>query len=145
MAVGISVYDHTVSGEEFLGYVNFQASQESDEAVKGWFALEGHADTMAENAPMVQANFQGFTFVDESALDDHMRDRLRMNNDDEDMDDARGARESATTGESGDHVNNDDDWDNLDDIDPRKANRMSGIMKGSPHDDQMVGGSHFDP
>lgn len=79
-------------------------------------------------SPSVQANFQGFTFVDESALDDHMRDRPRM--DDEDMDDAR----------SGD----DDDWDNLDDIDPRKTNRMSGIMKSSAHDEHMVGGAHFD-
>ncbi|KAL7946336.1 serine/threonine-protein kinase sck1 [Trichoderma barbatum] len=79
-------------------------------------------------SPSVQANFHGFTYVDESALDDHMRDFSRM--DDEDMDDA--------------HANGDDDWDNLEDIDPRKANRMSGIMK-SGHDEQMVGGSHFDP
>ncbi|KND95122.1 Serine/threonine-protein kinase SCH9 [Tolypocladium ophioglossoides CBS 100239] len=81
-------------------------------------------------SPSVQANFQGFTFVDESALDDHMRDRFRT--DDEDMDDAQ-------------HANHDDDdWDNLDDIDPRKANRMSGIVKTSHADEQMVGGSHFD-
>ncbi|KAL2685498.1 hypothetical protein Neosp_006598 [[Neocosmospora] mangrovei] len=80
-------------------------------------------------SPSVQANFQGFTFVDESALDDHMRDRARM--DDEDMDDAQG------------HHDN-DDWDNLDDIDLRKANRMSGIVKTSAHDEHMVGGSHFD-
>ncbi|RSL80375.1 hypothetical protein CEP51_006636 [Fusarium floridanum] len=80
-------------------------------------------------SPSVQANFQGFTFVDESALDDHMRDRARM--DDEDMDDAHG------------HHDN-DDWDNLDDIDLRKANRMSGIVKTSTHDEHMVGGSHFD-
>ncbi|KAM0252100.1 hypothetical protein ACHAQJ_007897 [Trichoderma viride] len=79
-------------------------------------------------SPSVQANFHGFTYVDESALDDHMRDFSRM--DDEDMDDA--------------HANGDDDWDNLDDIDPRKSNRMSGIVK-SGHDEQMVGGSHFDP
>jgi len=79
-------------------------------------------------SPSVQANFQGFTFVDESALDDHMRDRPVR--DDEEMDDARRS--------------DDDDWDNLDDIDPRKANRMSGIMKSGPHDEQMVGGSHFD-
>ncbi|KAF4456321.1 AGC AKT kinase [Fusarium albosuccineum] len=78
-------------------------------------------------SPSVQANFQGFTFVDESALDDHMRDR-RM--DDEDMDDAHGHNEH-------------DDWDNLDDIDLRKANRMSGIVK-TGHDEHMVGGSHFD-
>jgi serine/threonine protein kinase len=77
-------------------------------------------------SPSVQANFQGFTFVDESALDDHMGSRSRM--DDEDMDDARGT---------------DDDWDNLDDVDPRRANQMSGIVR-SGHDEQMVGGAHFD-
>lgn len=80
-------------------------------------------------SPSVQANFQGFTFVDESALDDHMRDRARM--DDEDMDDAQAHHD-------------DDDWDNVDDFDPRKANRMSGIVKTSTHDEHMVGGSHFD-
>ncbi|QPH00818.1 hypothetical protein C2857_004837 [Epichloe festucae Fl1] len=80
-------------------------------------------------SPSVQANFQGFTFVDESALDDHMKDRFR--NDDEDMDDA--------------HTNNDeDDWDNIADIDPRKANRMSGVVKTSSADEHMVGGAHFD-
>ncbi|GFP53873.1 serine/threonine-protein kinase SCH9 [Trichoderma asperellum] len=78
-------------------------------------------------SPSVQANFHGFTYVDESALDDHMRD---FRNDDEHMDDA--------------HANGDDDWDNLDDIDPRASNRMSGIVR-SGHDEQMVGGSHFDP
>lgn len=78
-------------------------------------------------SPSVQANFQGFTFVDESALDDHMRDRIR--NDDEDMDDTRGT---------------DDDWDNIDDLDPRRGNRMSGIIRTNTHDDQMVGGNHFD-
>lgn len=79
-------------------------------------------------SPSVQANFQGFTFVDESALDDHMRDRHRE--DDEDMDDA--------------HHDDHDDWDSLDDIDLRKANRMSGIVRTSTNDEQMVGGSHFD-
>ncbi|KJK79028.1 hypothetical protein H634G_05843 [Metarhizium anisopliae BRIP 53293] len=80
-------------------------------------------------SPSVQANFQGFTFVDESALDDHMRDRFR--NDDEDMDDAQAHHDE-------------DDWDNLDDIDLRKANRMSGIVKTSTADEHMVGGAHFD-
>lgn len=80
-------------------------------------------------SPSVQANFQGFTFVDESALDDHMRDRARI--DDEDMSDAQGHQD-------------DDDWDNVDDFDPRKANRMSGIVRTSTHDEHMVGGSHFD-
>ncbi|RBR23848.1 uncharacterized protein FIESC28_03317 [Fusarium coffeatum] len=83
-------------------------------------------------SPSVQANFQGFTFVDESALDDHMRDRAGLV--DEDMDDGHvhGRR----------HRDN-DDWDNMDDVDLRKANRMSGIVK-TGHDEHMVGGSHFD-
>ncbi|KAG8421135.1 Serine/threonine-protein kinase [Metarhizium acridum] len=80
-------------------------------------------------SPSVQANFQGFTFVDESALDDHMRDRFR--NDDEDMGDTQTRHDE-------------DDWDNLDDIDLRKANRMSGIVKTSTADEHMVGGAHFD-
>jgi protein-serine/threonine kinase len=80
-------------------------------------------------SPSVQANFQGFTFVDESALDDHMRDRAGP--DDEDMDDAQAN-------------GHDDDWDNLDDIDMRKNNRMSGIVRTSTHDENMIGGSHFD-
>ncbi|PHH68094.1 hypothetical protein CDD80_267 [Ophiocordyceps camponoti-rufipedis] len=80
-------------------------------------------------SPSVQANFQGFTFVDESALDDHMRDRTR--NDDEEMSDAHHH-----------HHDDEEDWDNLDDIAPQKANRMSGIVKTS--DEQMVGGSDFD-
>ncbi|KAM0237717.1 hypothetical protein ACHAPO_004367 [Fusarium lateritium] len=83
-------------------------------------------------SPSVQANFQGFTFVDESALDDHMRDRAGLV--DEDMDDGNG---------HGRRHRDNDDWDNLDDIDLRKANRMSGVVK-TGHDEHMVGGSHFD-
>lgn len=77
-------------------------------------------------SPSVQANFQGFTFVDESALDDHMGGRGGF---DDEMDDAR----------------QQDEWDELDDVDLRRGNRMSGIVKTSTHDEQMVGGSHFDP
>ncbi|ROW16141.1 hypothetical protein VPNG_01786 [Cytospora leucostoma] len=70
-------------------------------------------------SPSVQANFQGFTFVDESALDDHMRDRLT----DDEMDVDR---------------NRDNDWDDVDDV---KTNQMSGVVRNN---DEMVGGSHFD-
>ncbi|KAG6041618.1 hypothetical protein E4U41_003231 [Claviceps citrina] len=80
-------------------------------------------------SPSVQANFQGFTFVDESALDDHMRDRFR--HDDEDMHDAQANHD-------------DDDWDNMNDIDQRKDGRMSGVVKTSSADEHMVGGAHFD-
>ncbi|KAI1209432.1 kinase-like domain-containing protein [Annulohypoxylon truncatum] len=75
-------------------------------------------------SPTTQANFQGFTFVDESSLDDHMRGRYV----DEEMDDA-------------DHRDN--DWDDLEDLDLRKANRMSGIVK-TGNNDEPFGESHFD-
>ncbi|KAI0485191.1 kinase-like domain-containing protein [Xylariaceae sp. FL0804] len=65
-------------------------------------------------SPTTQANFKGFTFVDESSLDDYMSGRY----DDEDMSDAD---------------RKDNDWDDLEDLDLRKANRMSGIVKtGQP-------------
>ncbi|OTB15996.1 hypothetical protein K445DRAFT_105610 [Daldinia sp. EC12] len=75
-------------------------------------------------SPTTQANFQGFTFVDESSLDDHMKGRYV----DEDMDDAD---------------RRDNDWDDLDDIDLRKSNRMSGIVKTGTNDEPF-GESHFD-
>lgn len=79
-------------------------------------------------SPSVQANFQGFTYVDESALEENMRDKY----DDEDMNDAH-------------HDNRhdeDDDWDNLDDMDLRRGNRMSGIMRTNTADEHMLG--HFE-
>jgi protein-serine/threonine kinase len=79
-------------------------------------------------SPSVQANFQGFTFVDESALEDHMKDRYGKYEDDE-MDDADRRRN--------------DDWDN-NDADTRSPNRMSGIVRGNTNDEQMFGASNFD-
>ncbi|KAK4193312.1 kinase-like domain-containing protein [Podospora australis] len=90
---------------------------------------KGYA-TSTPLSPSVQANFQGFTFVDESALEDHMRDRYDKY-EDEDMDDAHRRR-------------GDDDWDDINDVDPRNANRMSGIVRTNTHEEQMFGGSHFD-
>lgn len=88
---------------------------------------KGYA-TSTPLSPSVQANFQGFTFVDESALEDHMKDRYAKY-EDEDMDDADRKR--------------DDDWDDLNDLDSRGANRMSGIVKGN-NDEQLFGLSTFD-
>lgn len=52
MLVDISIYDHGVKGEDFLGHVDFEAQRtDSQEPVRGWFPLKGHADTMEENAP----------------------------------------------------------------------------------------------
>lgn len=73
-------------------------------------------------SPSVQANFQGFTFVDESALDDHMKDRIM----DDEMDVDR---------------HRDNEWDEVDDVDRRKANRMSGVVRTN---DDLVGASDFD-
>ncbi|KAL2168289.1 hypothetical protein VTG60DRAFT_208 [Thermothelomyces hinnuleus] len=89
---------------------------------------KGYA-TSTPLSPSVQANFQGFTFVDESALDDHMRDRYSKD-EDEGMDDAD--RKA------------DDDWDDLNDVDARSSHRMSGIVRGSNNDEQLFGASGFD-
>ncbi|KAI8231032.1 hypothetical protein K4K55_006348 [Colletotrichum sp. SAR 10_96] len=89
-------------------------------------ALSRGFATSTPLSPSVQANFQGFTFVDESALDDHMRDKNRY--DDEEMRDSH---------------HQDDDWDDLEDMNQR-GNRMSGIVRTTTNDEQMVGGGHFD-
>ncbi|KAK1981277.1 kinase-like domain-containing protein [Colletotrichum cereale] len=89
-------------------------------------ALSKGFATSTPLSPSVQANFQGFTFVDESALDDHMRDKSRY--DDEEMRDSH---------------NQDDDWDDLEDVN-QKSNRMSGIVRTATNDEQMIGGGHFD-
>ena len=67
-------------------------------------------------SPTTQANFKGFTFVDESALEDHMKDRYE----DAEMSDNDGQSEP-------DHRDN--DWDDLEDLGLSKGNRMSGIVK----------------
>ncbi|TEA16231.1 Serine/threonine-protein kinase SCH9 [Colletotrichum sidae] len=90
-------------------------------------ALSKGFATSTPLSPSVQANFQGFTFVDESALDDHMRDKSRF--DDEEMRDS--------------HHHQDDDWDDLEDTNQR-SNRMSGIVRTTTNDEQMIGGGHFD-
>ncbi len=38
----------------------------------------------------------------------------------------------------------DDDADDLNALDPRGANRMSGIVKTNTNDEQMFGSSNFD-
>ncbi|KOS16855.1 hypothetical protein ESCO_004897 [Escovopsis weberi] len=140
MLVDISVYDHTANGEEFLGRVKFEARKEKE----------------------AFANFQGFTYVDESALEDQMR--FARNRDDEDMDDAspNGHRHDDDDDDERDDDDDDDDddeedddedgeggedeegWDNLDDLELKKTNRMSGVVNSSSNDEQMVGGSNFE-
>jgi protein-serine/threonine kinase len=91
---------------------------------------KGYA-TSTPLSPSVQANFQGFTFVDESALEDQMRDRYNNKYEDEDMDDDHDQRR-------------DDDWDDMRDVEPQNSNRMSGIVRTNTQDEQMFGASHFD-
>ena len=81
-------------------------------------------------SPSVQANFKGFTFVDESVLDNAMGDRYSHRYEDEEMDDTDNRK--------------DDDWDDLSDLDSRDLNRMSGIVKTNTNDEQMFGTTHFD-
>lgn len=90
---------------------------------------KGYA-TSTPLSPSVQANFQGFTFVDDSVLDDHMKDRYSHYEDEEMNDD--------------DHRKKDDDWDDLEDLNVRGGNRMSGIVKTNTNDEQMFGTTQFD-
>jgi serine/threonine protein kinase SCH9 len=104
-------------------------------------ALARGIATSTPLSPSMQANFQGFTFVDESALEDNMRGRPSYNNDDSDDD-------MHDTGNSYDksHASrkDDNDWDDINDIDPRNANRMSGIVRTTTNDEHMFGDAHFD-
>lgn len=61
MLVDVSVYDHGLNGEDFLGHVDFQAKlSEKDGPVRGWFPLKGHADTMAEDTPTGEIYVEAF-------------------------------------------------------------------------------------
>lgn len=90
-------------------------------------ALAAGIATSTPLSPGMQANFKGFTFVDENSIDEHMRDRIRTDYDDMDEDERREDEESVVTGGR----NRDD--------------RMSGIQKTTTNEDQnMFDGGHFD-
>lgn len=77
-------------------------------------------------SPGMQANFRGFTFVDESSIDEHFigRDELaRMEEDVEDLEDEW---------DESDTLRNDGDGRGFD----GRSNRMSGIEYKRPHDDE---------
>lgn len=77
-------------------------------------------------SPGMQANFRGFTFVDESSIDEHFlaRDELaRMEED---------AEELENQWDEGQDGQNDDDGPALD----SRGNRMSGIEYRRSHDDE---------
>ncbi|KFY00637.1 hypothetical protein O988_03187 [Pseudogymnoascus sp. VKM F-3808] len=81
-------------------------------------ALAAGIVTSTPLSPGMQANFKGFTFVDENSIDDHFQDRTKY-----DIDEM------------------DERWDDND----AKTNRMSGILKSHPHEDSsMINGEHFD-
>ncbi|KFY86782.1 hypothetical protein V500_07395 [Pseudogymnoascus sp. VKM F-4518 (FW-2643)] len=81
-------------------------------------ALAAGIVTSTPLSPGMQANFKGFTFVDENSIDDHFQDRTKY-----DIDEM------------------DEGWDERD----AKTNRMSGIVKSHPHEDSsMINGEHFD-
>ncbi len=42
------------------------------------------------------------------------------------------------------NTNKDDDWDDLEDLNMRGGNRMSGIVKTNTNDEQMFGTTKFD-
>ncbi|RDL42202.1 Protein kinase-like (PK-like) [Venustampulla echinocandica] len=92
--------------------------------------LAAGVDTSTPLSPGMQANFKGFTFVDESSLQEHMQ---HLAKDDYDMDD--------------DDEREREDWE-----DPfgapeegRRGDRMSGIVKTNTNEDSnMFNGEHFD-
>jgi protein-serine/threonine kinase len=78
-------------------------------------------------SPTVQANFKGFTFVDESAMKQQFRDREDMDRMDED-----------------DKEEDDDDWEKI--SHKGKGDRMSGVVHQTSHDtdDGIFNNSGFD-
>jgi len=80
-------------------------------------------------SPTMQLNFKGFTFVDESSIDEHMRDRVKDEYDDMDEDEKR-----------------EEDWEDPFDVpQSHRGDRMSGIVKSPTNEDSsMFNGSHFD-
>ncbi|KAF3762526.1 protein kinase activity protein [Cryphonectria parasitica EP155] len=108
----------SLEGRNFVkvDYATFQAEPQFTNALDQNGSLNERAAALARGfatstplSPSVQANFQGFTFVDESALDEHMGDRVM----DDEMDVDQGKEH---------------DWDELEDVTTQKSNRMSGFF-----------------
>jgi serine/threonine protein kinase len=92
-------------------------------------ALAAGMATSTPLSPTMQANFKGFTFVDESSIDEHMQGRIRDEDDSMDEDEKHP-----------------DDWEDPNDIpDKRRSDRMSGIVRtGTNEDSNMFNGGQFD-
>jgi len=82
----------------------------------------GHMPASTPLSPGVQANFKGFTFVDESTIEEQFRgnDLDKMEEDDE------------------------EDWEQPSDPKESRENRMSGIIKTSDGEEGIFNNSHFD-
>lgn len=81
-------------------------------------------------SPGMQANFKGFTFVDESTMEEQFRGHDLEKMDEGEKDDEKDE--------------DDDDWEQR--FDPRERNedRMSGIIKTASNEDGVFNESHFD-
>jgi serine/threonine protein kinase SCH9 len=92
-------------------------------------ALAAGITTSTPLSPGMQANFKGFTFVDENSIDEHMQNRARQEMDDMDEDEKR-----------------DRDWEDRFDVSQkRRSDRMSGIVRtGTNEDSSMFTGAQFD-
>ena len=93
-------------------------------------ALAAGVATSTPLSPGMQANFKGFTFVDESSMDEHMQGRVKDDYDDMDEDEKR-----------------EQDWEDPFDTDVpgRRGDRMSGIVRTTTNEDSsMINGEHFD-
>ncbi|RDW89070.1 kinase-like protein [Coleophoma cylindrospora] len=92
-------------------------------------ALASGIATSTPLSPGMQANFKGFTFVDESSMDENMRGRIKEDFDDMDEDEKR-----------------DTEWeDPFNAGEKRRSSRMSGIVKTNTNEDSsMFNGGHFD-
>jgi len=103
------------------------ALQNSSSLIERTAALQGgHIPASTPLSPGMQANFQGFTFVDESTLDEHFQ-----GHDLETMDEAMEEDE--------------DDWDPPSDRNNNdRSNRMSGIVQTTSNEDGVFNNGHFD-
>ncbi|KAJ8058238.1 hypothetical protein OCU04_012433 [Sclerotinia nivalis] len=92
-------------------------------------ALAAGMATSTPLSPGMQANFKGFTFVDESSIEENMRDRVKDEYDDRmDQDDRT-----------------EHDWEDPFDIpDKQRSDRMSGVVRNHTNEDErMFNGDDF--
>ncbi|QSZ28976.1 hypothetical protein DSL72_003485 [Monilinia vaccinii-corymbosi] len=92
-------------------------------------ALAAGMATSTPLSPGMQANFKGFTFVDESSIEENMRDRVKDEYDDRmDQDD-----------KAAEH-----DWEDPFDIpDSSRSERMSGVTRPHPNEDERMFNGDF--